>query len=479
MPKTLQTTPLFLLLLLITTQTSTTQAQECQPIQTNKLLANDGAAYDWHGKALAIDNNTAIVGSEQDDDNGQNSGSAYIFTQTNGIWTQQAKLLPNDGTANDYFGSAVAIKGDLVIIGAWGDRVGVHNSGSAYIFTRSNNTWTQQAKLTANDASWNDQFGSAVAIDTNPNTNTSTAVVGTPLSDFDTNSTEDSGAAYVFTKTGQTWTQQAKLIASDREPQDNFANTVSISGNTIAIGSHLNNHNGNNSGADYIFTQTNGIWTPQTKLTPTDPEEHLRFGYSISLDNNTAIISAHRDNDNGNNSGSAYIFTQSNNTWTQQAKLLPADGAIGDEFGSSVSISGNSAIIGAAWDDEPLISEGAAYLFNHTQGAWTQHAKILPESGGSPADHFGIAVSISANTVLIGAHLDDTIDWNSGATYTYQLQQNSPADLNNDGLINFTDVSTFVALFTANNPTADFNNDGLLNFTDVSAFVAAFTAGCP
>ncbi|MCK9516995.1 MAG: FG-GAP repeat protein [Ottowia sp.] len=217
-----------------------------------KLVASDGAADDRFGYSVAIsgDGTTAIIGSYQDDDLGDQSGSAYIFTRSGSTWTQQAKLVPSDGAANDWFGFLVAISGDgnTTIVGAYQDDDNGSNSGSAYIFTKSGVTWTQQAKLVPSDGAGGDLFGWSVAISAYGNT----AIVGSYL-DNDLGSA--SGSVYVFTRSGVTWTEQAKLLASDGAANDNFGYSVTISGdgNTAIVGSRFDDDRGGNSGSAYIY----------------------------------------------------------------------------------------------------------------------------------------------------------------------------------------------------------------------------------
>ena len=188
-----------------------------------KLTASDAAAGDWFGRYVAVSGATVVVGAPNDDDNGSNSGSAYVFVRSGISWSQQAKLTASDAAAFDFFGVSVAISGDTAVVGAnFDDGKGV-DSGSAYVFVRSGTTWTEQAKLTASDAAALDQFGIEVSISGD------TAVVGA-FSDDDSGSR--SGSAYVFVHSGATWTEQAKLTASDAAIDDRFGRSVSVSGDT-------------------------------------------------------------------------------------------------------------------------------------------------------------------------------------------------------------------------------------------------------
>ncbi|MCK9516973.1 MAG: FG-GAP repeat protein [Ottowia sp.] len=388
-----------------------------------KLIASDGAADDRFSQSVAIsgDGDTVIVGAYQDGDKGFASGSAYIFTRTGSTWTEQAKLLASDGIASDWFGYSVAISADgsTVLIGSRLDDDKGFNSGSAYVFTRSGSTWTQQAKLIASDGAANDYFGSSVTISADGNT----AIVGA-YQDDDLGSA--SGSAYVFTRTGSTWTEQAKLLASDGAASDYFGISLAISGdgNTAIVGAYGDDDLGSNSGSAYVFTRTGSTWTQQAKLTASDGDASDTFGSSvtISADGNTAIVGAYQDDDLGSASGSAYVFTRTGSTWTQQAKLTASDGAASDVFGYSVAISsdGNIAIVGAYGDDDLGTDSGSAYIFTRSGVTWTEQAK-LTASDGAADDNFGNSVAISGdgNIAIVGAYMDDDKGSASGSAYIF------------------------------------------------------------
>ena len=374
-----------------------------------KLLAADGAANDNFGLWVAFNGDTALIGAWNDDDNGVDSGSAYVFIRTGTTWTQQAKLLASDGQAGDSFGSSVSLSGDTALIGArWDDDNG-NKAGSAYVFTRTGTTWTQQAKLLAADGAAEDRFGGSVPLDGD------TAIISAW---FDNDNGNGSGSAYVFTRTGTTWTQQAKLLASDGQAGDDFGD-VSLSGDTALIGAALDDDNGVDSGSAYVFIRTGTTWTQQAKLLASDGQAGDQFSrWAVSLDGDTALIGAEGDDDNGVDSGSAYVFIRTGTTWTQQAKLLASDGATQDYFGNSVSLSGDTALIGAENDDDKGINSGSAYVFTRTGTTWTQQQKLLT-SDGAAGDQFGYPVFLSGDTALITAVYDDDMGTNSGSVYVF------------------------------------------------------------
>jgi hypothetical protein len=380
--------------------------------EIQKLLGEDGEAGDFFGYSVSIAGDTALVGAFHDNDNGPYSGSAYVFTRTGTTWTQQAKLLASDGAEGDWFGVSVSLFGDTALIGAHGDDDNGDTSGSAYVFTRTGTTWTQQAKLLASDGAMYDCFGWAVSLFGD------TALIGTQYND---DNGDESGSAYVFTRTGTTWTQQANLHPTDAAPGDLFGCSVSISGNTALIGAYWDDDNGEDSGSAYVFTRTDNNWTQEQKLLASDGAYADRFGYAVSLDGDTALIGAYWDNDNGEHSGSAYVFTRTGISWTQQQKLLASDGYIVDWFGVSVSLSGDTALIGACYDDDNDYESGSAYIYTRADTTWTQQAKLLA-SDGQGMDTFGWSVSLSDNRALIGANFNI----GTGSAYVFAKENEPP-----------------------------------------------------
>jgi len=380
-----------------------------------KFTASDAATGDQFGISVSISGDTAIVGAVFNDDAGSRSGSAYVFTRSGTTWTQQDKLTALDAAADDFFGISVSISGDTAIVGAvFNDDAG-SASGSAYVFTRSGTTWTQQAKLTASDAAADDFFGDSVSISGD------TTIVGARFND---DVATNSGSAYVFVKPGTGWvdaTEDAKLTASDAAADDQFGNSVSISGDTAIVGARFNDDVPNNSGSAYVFVKPGTGWvdaTEDAKLTALDAAADDEFGFSVSISGDTTIVGAVLGDDVPNNSGSAYVFTRSGTTWTQQAELTASDAAADDFFGLSVSISGNTAIVGAVFNDDAGSASGSAYVFTRSGTTWTEQAK-LTASDAAAGDALGISASISGDTAIVGANLNDDAGSGSGSAYVF------------------------------------------------------------
>lgn len=390
-----------------------------------KLTVSDGVASENFGSSVAISGNTAIVGASGDTIAGRaTQGSAYIFIKSGNTWTRQAKLTASDGFANDRFGNSVAISnsGDTVIVGAsFADVNGAVDRGATYVFIKSGTTWTQQVKLAASDGLANDNFGSSVAI------NGTTAIVGAAGADI--NGKDSQGAAYVFVKNGTTWTQQFKLTASDGAKLDNFGNSVAINGNIGIVGAHRADINGAvDRGAAYVFARNvNNTWTQQAKLLASGGLANDNFGSSVASNSGDTVIigAAFADIDGVLNRGAAYVFVANGTTWTQQTRLLASEGKENNKFGNSVSVSGNTAIVGDEGANiDGKSAQGAAYVFIKSGTTWTQQVKLLA-SDGAKLDNFGSGVAISGNTAIVGslnADIGSGINGiNQGAAYVFTL----------------------------------------------------------
>ena len=337
--------------------------------QLFKLLADDGAEFDNFGVSVAISGATAIVGARWDDDNGPDSGSAYLFDTTTG--QQLFKLLPDDGAPDDNFGHSVAISGFAAIVGA---RNHFDNgSGSAYLFDIT--TGRQLFKLLADDGAASDQFGNCVAI------NGSTAIVG---SVFDSDNGFDSGSAYLFDIiTGQ---QLYKLLPDDGATSDEFGISVAISGATVIVGAHYHDDNGDLSGSAYLF-DISDLKNPVqiAKLLADDGMFEDEFGGSVAICGTTAIVGARVDDDNGDSSGSAYLFDAAG------TDAIPGDFNAFRGFYNSGDL--NSLLDS---DDDKLCYNPGIVLFPSEAPITLDFTGTLPNDTPASLD---VTIESSANTV--------------------------------------------------------------------------------
>jgi len=382
--------------------------------QVQKLTADDGGEGQHFGTGISMDGDTAVIGAPQDSELGAASGAAYVFVRSGGVWVQQAKLLPDDGAARDFFGARLSISGDSVVVGVPSRDDNGSTSGAAYVFVRSGEVWSQQAKLLPDDGSKSDRFGESVSLDGD------TAVIGAVL---DEDNGPNSGSAYVFVRSGEVWTQQAKLTPDDGAEGTLFGNAISLDGDTAVIAAVLDAENGSQSGAVYVFVRTGEQWTQQAKLLADDGSGSDMFGFSVALDGDTAVIGAvQRFTEDP---GAAYVFARSDGGWAQQAKLLPDDGETFDQFGYSVALDGDTAVIGAVQTLRE--GPGADYVFARSDGGWTQQAKLLADDGEAN-DHFGAPVRLDGNNALIGALGDDDLGESSGAVYVFRSPTPDPVE---------------------------------------------------
>lgn len=399
---------------------------------------------------------TAVVGAPHEAVGGlPQQGAAYVFTRVEGSWVEQAKLTASDGAAADRFGTAVEVSGDTVVVGAFFGDVGVNpDQGAAYVFTRTGGTWAEQAKLTASDGAAGDNFGFFVTASGD------TIVVGSYWDDVGAN--VDQGSAYVFVRAGETWSEQAKLTAPDGAITDQFGSRVSVTGDSAVVAGGE---------AAYVFTRAGGTWNEQKKLTASDGA--AGFGSWVSVSGDTVVVGAMSDQVGSNpEQGSAYVFTRVGGKWTEQAKLTASDGAAADLFGRSVTVSGDTVVVGAQYDDIGAnADQGSAYVFTRSGGTWTEQVKLTASDGGA-GDLFGVSVAMSGSTAVIGAGFHDAGgNTEQGAAYMWG-EDSGPLAITkvSDGPDPFTpsgDTRRFTRIAFTLSGTADvtlriFNRDGRL-----------------
>ncbi len=404
-----------------------TESDDCEAQELVKLTAGDVDAGDHLGSAVDVGDGRIIVGALLHDDNGNNSGAAYVFRYLGASWIEEAELLSKDGVNEDRFGESVGISGHAAIVGANGDDDNGPDSGSAYIFRFDGRVWIQEAKLVPSDGSQADEFGKAVAVSGD------LAIVGAYRAD---EAGVDSGAAYIFRRTESVWEQEIKLLASDGETQDRFGWSVALSGNVALIGARRDDDNGVDSGAAYVFRFNGSTWIEEQKLLASDGDVLDDFGFSVSLSENVAVIGARGDEDNGFESGSAYVFRFMDPVWTEEQKLLAKDGEPEDKFGHSVAVSGDLAVIGARWDDDNGTNSGSAYVFSFNGDGWSQEAK-LAASDGAAGDAFGVFVGVHNGIAGVGAPEEDDPGGNSGALYVFV----GLSDCNENGELDICDIA--------------------------------------
>ena len=441
------------------------------------LKASNAGVADTFGENVAVAGDTVVVGALGEDSNAtgvdgnqvdntaSSAGAAYVFVRIGTTWSQQAYLKASNTDANDRFGSAVAVSGDTVAVGARSEdsnATGVNGNqadnsagvaGAAYVFVRGGTTWSQQAYLKASNTDAGDQFGLSVAVSGD------TVVVGAPFEDSSATGVNggqadetaaDAGAAYVFVRNGATWTQQVYLKASNTDANDTFGRSVAVSGDMVVVssdaedsaafasgsgvtGSQFDNSAGG-SGCLYVFDLRSGCFgsvpavAQQAYLKASNTDAGDQFGLSVAVSGDTVVVGAYGEDsnatgvngnqadDSASDAGAAYVFVRSGATWSQQVYLKASNAEAGDSFGSSVAVSGDTVVVGAPYEDSAawLVNgnqadnntsdAGAAYVFVRSgTTVWTQQAYLKKGfSSGRPDAHFGCSVAVSGDTVVVG-----------------------------------------------------------------------------
>ena len=397
-----------------------------------KITASDGANNDLFGISVALNGTTLVVGSSLDDDNGSESGSVYVYDLTKNIEDEgfETKITASDGAESDYFGVSVAIDGNTLVVGAYNDDDNGNDSGSVYVFNGtfgSGNTDTEdpitETKLTASDGGQYDYFGFSIAIDG------TTLVVGALVDD---DKGPDSGSVYVYdlTKTPEDDGFETKITASDGAASDYFGVSVAIDGTTLVVGAYGDDDNGPQSGSVYVYDLTKTINDEEfeRKITASDDASSDQFGQSVALNGTTLVVGAHLDDDKGTNSGSVYVYdlTKTPEDDGFETKITPSDGAASDFFGQSVALNGTTLVVGAYEDDDNGPQSGSVYVYDLTKTINDEEfERKITASDGASSDQFGQSVALNGTTLVVGAHLDNDKELQSGSVYVYDLTKTS------------------------------------------------------
>jgi hypothetical protein len=336
------------------------------------LIGLDSAAGDEFGYAVAISGDTAVVGARNHGP--AEPGAAYVFVRNGGTWSQQAKLTGIGVLQFSEFGSAVAIENDTVLVGTrgGGNTLSVR-PGAVYVFTRSAATWLQQVQIVPADALHADQFGAALTL------SGTTAVIGAPRAD--TSGGADAGAAYVYTGSGSAWNLQQKISAADGASSDQFGSAVALSGDTVLIGAPLDDTLSQvNAGAAYIFVRSGVSWSPQAKLLTQATSESLTLGSSVALAGDLAVLGAAVGVQQPGNvgTGTAHVFTRSGTAWAERTRLAASDSNAGDRFAQVMALDGDRVLLGAPEADLAggVANAGAAYVFRGSAAAWVLETRL-------------------------------------------------------------------------------------------------------
>jgi len=409
------------------------------------------------GVSVAVDGDTAVIGAHRAlGADGAEHGAAMVFTRNAGEWTMTAKLTASNPAAFDHFGWSVGVSGDCIVVSSEGGGSTPPGNGAAYVFSRQGDSWSQSTILTPDDA--NPHFGNAVAVVPG------TILIGANVSyGFSSNFR---GAAYVFEQIDGKWTQTAKLEAADGAIQDSSAGSLDLDGDTAILGAPSRN-------SAYVFTRAASIWQQTAKITPAAPLAD--YGFSVALSGDTAVLGSPEANDAV---GAARVFVRANDIWTEQALLESSSPAFYGHFGWSVAVNHNTAIVGTLFENGVT---GAIHIFTRAGSHWQEASAFTASDAGASDEWFGWAVAADQTTLVAGApFFSGPAGIDQGRAWAYQL--GIPGDTNCDGSVDAGDKTAFILALTdppafglrnAGCPMtqADLNGDGLVNGLDIPPFV--------
>lgn len=468
-------------------------AQPSDMIQNETLpMPNGGVMGAYAGTSVAIDGHFAVVG--RPGFSGEVTGDAIVYEYDNTLkkWTYFETLIANDGIAEEAFGESVAICDGAIIVGRpefnFSNGVG---SAFVYFYDEANKTWGTPTKLSSNNTTDTQWFGCAVDI-TNDGSGVYTAIIGASQDDHDgTNGPSGStGSAYVFNYTPSGgWSSGTALYPTSTDTIW-FGGSVALNDDYFVVGAPRSGNStsaqGLGGGAVYLYDRTSGTgWSNSTVLIPSTLTDHNFFGSSVAADNDLLVVGA--DGERGVDidataEGKVYVYSLTGATPSLDQTLLGHYGGINDNFGTSVSVSGDAIVVGASQDSDLPATSGTASIFRYANGSWSETYRTRATSN-QYRDHFGGSVAISGTNIIVGAPsysattASGTLPF-SGAIFAYKKAVCLEIDYNDDGRVNFFDVSAFLAGFKNEAPFADLTNDGNWNFFDVSQFLEMYEGDC-
>ncbi|HUF09018.1 MAG TPA: T9SS type A sorting domain-containing protein [Rhodothermales bacterium] len=383
--------------------------------EEQKLNANDAVAGIGFGDAVALDGERAVVGATANGVANLSAGAVYVleWNASASMWEHRQKLEADDGELDDRFGWSVDLDGDALIVGAPDDADNGNRSGSAYVFRREGDTWVQEQKLLPDDGDANDRFGRSVAISDD------VAIVGAPSAE---GSGGPTGAAYTFHFDGESWVQQQKIQVGTFSTIAGLGAAVSVFDDRVLIGVPRAGPGAQNLGSAYVFRfdDDQSMWVEEDVLSASDEDPQDMFGSSVDLHDDIALIGVHQDSEGAAVAGAAYVFRWDGESWQEEVKLLADDAGEGDHFGTTVSIRGNTAAVGSPDDDhDGGLSAGSVYVFEFEGGSWTQAQKLTASDAGI-GDHFGESLALDSDRLLIGASNADDGGESTGSAYVFR-----------------------------------------------------------
>ena len=361
------------------------------------------------GGSVAASSGFLFVAANSETSGKRGFGTVHLFQHRDSAWVHAGILSVPEATVEDDFGVSMAADGTILAVGAQYADVHGEDSGVVYVFERRHEKWHQAAVLSAGDATPGDEFGLTVSV------SGETIAVGARLED---SHGRDAGATYLFQRRGRNWQQVAKVTASDAAAGDLFGR-VSIDNGMMVVSADLNDDRGNAAGKAYAFEKIEGKWTEVARMHASDAAAGDEFGFSLVLRGGNAVFGVIGADGHGRNSGAAYVFERQHRQWVQTARLTASDGATSQLFGFSVSALADLLVVGAPGDRN---ATGAAYVFERRAGAWTQTGK-LRASDAAPLRRFGNSVAATDNTIVVGALTDGGT--HAGGAYVFERRDRS------------------------------------------------------
>lgn len=371
------------------------------------LEANDPELFHYLGSSVAINGNHALVGARNDSDVPFDSGSVYFYERSGVTWALSQEIKASDAGDGARFGWACDVDGTRLAVGAPNADGVAPNTGAAYVFEFNGNSWNEVALLTSFDAESADGYGADVYLAGD------LLFVGASGDDV---AAPNAGSIYIYEKSGSSWNFSTQLTASDAASGDALGASLAVDGNTLVAGARFDDDFGPSSGTAFVFESTAGIWNEVTKLHSTSPGDFDFFASEVSISGDTILVGAHNENHGGNDSGAAYVYERVAGVWQAPTRLLAEDATADDDFGWSVAVLGDRAVIGALESED----SGAAYVFERSGGSWSQSQKLTPDNG-APDDAFSWAVDLDPTQVLVGASQYDGATTGSGAAFAFDL----------------------------------------------------------
>ena len=447
------------------------------------------------------------ISANRDEPSGENSGSVYLYRLDENIIVEEQKIFPADGDFNDYFGKSISLYGEWLAISSVYDNDNGNKSGSVYIYHLSNNYWIEYSKIVPIDGLPYDRFGYCLDIYAN------TLAVG---SVFDDDLGENAGSVYIYSLDNNEWVFSQKIYANINNDDNNFGIKLSIYDDIVAVSSINADVDYLNQGLVDIFSlHSDGIWSYDQTILSLSPNNYDYFGISIDVYKNIIAVGAYFDDQINNNSGAVYLYEKISNNWIPIDNITSIDAYANDNFGLSLSVYDDWLVVGSI-DDDNGINSGSAYIYHKENDEYIEKIKILP-SDGSEYDEFSSSIYLNENNLIVGSKYDDDMGTDSGSAYlftykgctdinacnndSYILTDNnqcifpqngfdcygicyesidycevcggngSNGDANVDGSVNVIDITLIVNYILNDSPinicTVDLNQNSIINITDL------------